>query len=86
MELQTNRTIDPDSLRASLTFMAEDIDLAFTNQTDPDEQLFYDFFSPTLKSRPVSEQLLIFQKVAALAEAAAQAKNVVFSGGTVENK
>lgn len=85
MNITVGRTVDPDSINAQVNFDSTDIDAAFTNQADPDEVLFYELYSPTFHTRPVSEQLGVLQRVAALAEAG-RAANIVITGGTTVDK
>ncbi len=68
MLLTSNRTVDPNAIQAGVGFDAADIDAAFIAQEDPDEQLFYDLFSPDWLLKPVSEQLVLLSRLARLVE------------------
>lgn len=70
MNLETQRTNEPESLRGSFSFEAPDFKGAFEDVIDPDEQLYFDLSSAAGKKKKVSERFLIYSKMAALVEAA----------------
>lgn len=72
-------------INVALSYDDNDIAAAFTNNATPDVQLFYELKSPTLETRPVSEQLGVFQRFAVAVEAG-RAANVNFANGTVADK
>lgn len=85
-QFSSQRTIDPTMVTASVTFNEQDIADAFFNQQDPDEQLFFDLYSPQWNKLKISEKLSILAKVAALGEPKPQATTLNVSLGQPQPK
>ena len=73
-----SRTSEPMSVKASVELEEADLDRAFTDRADPDENLFFDLMSRSFDKKTIAERLSILSNVAELAEVPlAQALNLV---------
>lgn len=72
MQIQTTRSIDPDTMSVTVTVGPDDVDQAFTNQTDPDEILFYSLFGPGWDKLSQSEKMTALASLAQILERASQ--------------
>lgn len=68
MKATFSRGIDPLALVFRIEYSEEDLDAAFTDQSDPNEELYYAIFSDAFKAASASEQLAHLLKVAQLVE------------------
>ena len=78
MDLIVTRAVQPLRISGTVVFETADIKAAFTQQSDPDEDLFYDAFSEAWDAAPLSAKLFTLSRIASLAEA--QASNLRLSG------
>lgn len=62
-------TVRPYSLNGRFTFSEEELRLAFS-VADPDEQLFFDVYGPSIDTLPASGKLEVVRRVAELVERA----------------
>jgi hypothetical protein len=85
MQITYSPAVAPLRLSVSVVFEAADLNAAFTNQTDPDEELFYAAFSEEWENNSTSKKLEILSRIARLAEDA-QAKALNMTAGNTEPK
>lgn len=86
MKVSFERNIDAegatDAFRYTVTFSGAERQTAFTNQVDPDEDLYYDLYSDEFKNATTSGQLQSCLKFAQLVESP-PATAVASKGATV---
>lgn len=70
MQFNISRSVDPDRIQLSVTVEPEDLDKAFVEQGDPDEDLFYSLFQPRVgfDALPLSVRIGLVQRVVQLVE------------------
>ncbi len=85
MNLTSTRSVEPLSIEGTFEFDEADLNAAFTDQNDPDENLFYLAFSNEWNKLPMSQKLSVLSQIAALAETAQMAGAMNLSG-SVEPK
>lgn len=68
MLMNTIRKSDEPKVSGSFDFLPADIAKAFTDQSDPDEILYYQLFSSEFEELPISQRFLLLARVAALVE------------------
>jgi len=86
MQTTFKRSIDPTSIELTVVFDEADITSALYEQNDPDEDLFFQIFSPQWQDLTASQRLLALSKVASLVEMAQQAIELNLAADTPQDK
>jgi len=82
MEINSTRTVQPETVRLSVNLNTEDVSAAFI-VADPDEELFFQLFSPKWLTLGAAEQLRTVARVIELAE---QARSLGLTAAAPEPK